>query len=398
MLVLLHPYKFTEFHFLQYEFDLFEKKLCTDFEIHDLSQIINPDWNDVFKLKRHKKAKRFYSINEWEMHIKKLAKRYQNLVVFNNLDLNSFKSILIHQKLNKFCKTIIKLDDPGQPNEWFEIKKKFSINDYYKKIIKEFKNPNHFLFFIKTKFLEFLCKFIIFERIYSLYHGKEINYASNLKCKKELFINIHSPDYSRLISYTFKKKKLKKPIVTFLDAPGPYFKNDFDLFNLKISYDKTRWYSDLNRFLLKIKKKYSCDILIIPHPKVKRLKNPYYSKQFKVNHDLDAVHKFIPLSKFVISISPSTALGLACACNKPILLLYNNQIKALNPTLFNSIKFISKKYKTNLFNLSKDNEIFIKSTSKSFNKKILFKYITSKKISKIKNYDIFNNILLNKYR
>ena len=60
------------------------------------------------------------------MHIKKLAKRYQNLVVFNNnLDLqNSFKSILIHQKLNKFCKTIIKLDDPGQPNEWFEIKKK----------------------------------------------------------------------------------------------------------------------------------------------------------------------------------------------------------------------------------------------------------------------------------
>ena len=183
-----------------------------------------------------------------------------------------------------------------------------------------------------------------------------------------------------------------------MDAPGPYFKNDFDLFNLKISYDKTRWYSDLNRFLLKIKKKYSCDILIIPHPKVKRLKNPYYSKQFKVNHDLDAVHKFIPLSKFVISISPSTALGLACACNKPILLLYNNQIKALNPTLFNSIKFISKKYKTNLFNLSKDNEIFIKSTSKSFNKKILFKYITSKKISKIKNYDIFNNILLNKYR
>ena len=62
MLVLLHPYKFTEFHFLQYEFDLFEKKLCTDFEIHDLSQIINPEWDDAFKLKRHKNSTSEYFI------------------------------------------------------------------------------------------------------------------------------------------------------------------------------------------------------------------------------------------------------------------------------------------------------------------------------------------------
>ena len=183
-----------------------------------------------------------------------------------------------------------------------------------------------------------------------------------------------------------------------MDGPGPHFTNDFDLFNEKISYNKAKWYSDLNHFLLKIKKKYSCDILIIPHPKVKRSRNPHYNKYFKVIHDLDAAHKFIPISKFVISIAASTGVGLASACNKPILLLYNDQIKKLNPTLLNSIKFLSKKYRTNLFNLNNNDEIFIKSASKSYNKKILYKYMTSKKISKFKNYDIFNNILLNKYK
>ncbi len=286
-----------------------------------------------------------------------------------------------------------------QGDQIFILKKKktFSIKDYLNKIIKIFKHPNLFIFFFKNKFFHFLCKFIIFETIYNLYHGNKINYVPKLKCKKEFFVNTHSPDYSRLINYKIKKKKSKRPIVTFLDGPGPYFTNDFDLFNEKISYNKRKWYSDLNRFLLKIKKKYSCDILIIPHPKVKRSKNPYYNKQFKVINDLDAVHKFIPISKFVISIAASTAVGLASACNKPILLIYNNQIKKINPTLLSSIKFLSKKYQTNLFNLNNNNEVLIKSTSKSYNEKILYKYMTSKKISKLKNYDIFNNILLNRY-
>lgn len=398
MLIILHPYKFTEFHYLSYGLDFYEKKLCTDFEIHDLSNIINPEWDHAFKLKRHNKAKRFNSINDWETHIKKLSQRYQNLVVFNNLDLNTFKSLIIHRKLNKVCKKIIKHDDPGQPNFYFERKKNLTVKDYLNKVIKIYKYPNLLIFFLKNKFLHYLSKFIIFETIYNLYHGSKINYITKLNSKKEIFVNIHSSDYSRLISYNIKKKKSKKPIVIFLDGPGPHFTNDFDLFNEKISYNKAKWYSDLNHFLLKIKKKYSCDILIIPHPKVKRSRNPHYNKYFKVIHDLDAAHKFIPISKFVISIAASTGVGLASACNKPILLLYNDQIKKLNPTLLNSIKFLSKKYRTNLFNLNNNDEIFIKSASKSYNKKILYKYMTSKKISKFKNYDIFNNILLNKYK
>ena len=150
---------------------------------------------------------------------------------------------------------------------------------------------------------------------------------------------------------------------------------------------------DLNKFLLKIEKTYSCKVIIVPHPKVKRSLNPFYSKKFKVCHDLDAAHKFIPLSKFVISIAASTAVGLASASNKPIILIYNDQIKKLNPSQLDYMKFMSKKYKTSLINLNKNGQNFIKKIDKKNNKKITYQYLSSKNISKKKNYEIFNNIL-----
>ena len=41
MLLVLHPYKFNQHYYFEYEFDLFEKKLFSKFEIHDLSQIFS---------------------------------------------------------------------------------------------------------------------------------------------------------------------------------------------------------------------------------------------------------------------------------------------------------------------------------------------------------------------
>ena len=74
MYILITPYKFTEFSYINYELDIFEKKLKDNFEIHDLSKIVNPTWVDSFKVKKHKKSKIFNSIKQWEYHIKKIKK------------------------------------------------------------------------------------------------------------------------------------------------------------------------------------------------------------------------------------------------------------------------------------------------------------------------------------
>ena len=62
MLVVLHPYKFTKFHYIRFELDVLEKKFNDKFEIHDLSKIVNPTWLGAFKSKKHEKAKSFNSI------------------------------------------------------------------------------------------------------------------------------------------------------------------------------------------------------------------------------------------------------------------------------------------------------------------------------------------------
>ena len=151
-----------------------------------------------------------------------------------------------------------------------------------------------------------------------------------------------------------------------------YFRNDWDLFQIKIKYDVQKWYDDLNKFLSKLENLYNCEIIIIPHPKVKGLKNPYYEKKFKISHDLDAVHKYIPQSKFVISIAGSTAVGLASACKIPSMLIYNNQLKRFNPRFLNEIVFLSKKFGSSLININKKYENYLKPIDNKNCEKILY--------------------------
>jgi len=116
MLIVLSPYKFTEYHFKYYELDVFEKKLNQKFEVHDLSKIINPKIEHIFKLKRHKKVKVFNSIKKWQIHINKINSKYENVDFLNLLQLTDFKSLYLHILLKRYKKKIIQIKSMGQPN------------------------------------------------------------------------------------------------------------------------------------------------------------------------------------------------------------------------------------------------------------------------------------------
>ncbi len=391
MLILLVPYKFTEYHYIHYELDIFEKKLKNKFEVHDLSNIINPKLKTIFKLKRHKKTKIFFTIKEWQNYFLKVNKKYKKVEILNLLDLTNFKSLFIHFIIQKYKKKIIQLKSPGLPNFYIEKKRKKNFFDIKKKIY--LLRLNFLIFHFKTKLVNLLAKFIIFDEIYYLVRGDKINFNTNLNSKKNTFVTYHSHDFSRL-SFNKKTNYKEKPIGVYLDSPGPYFKEDYSIFGLNFNYDKLKWYRDLNKFLSKVEKIYFCKIIIIPHPKVKRLKNPHYNEKFKVNHDLDAVHKLIPKSKVVVSIGASTAIGIAVACNKKILITYNDQIKKFNNSLFEVTKFIAGKCDANFINLNNyDNEELIKSINKKKYNNYFHSYVSSKNISKKKNYEIFNDLL-----
>ena len=87
MLLFLFPYKFTDSFYHRHQIGILKKKLNTKIEIHDLSNILNKDWNKAFINKRHKKAKAFENINDWEIYLKKLLLKKRKIFVVNLLDI-----------------------------------------------------------------------------------------------------------------------------------------------------------------------------------------------------------------------------------------------------------------------------------------------------------------------
>ncbi len=236
------------------------------------------------------------------------------------------------------------------------------------------------------------------EELTVLYSGKKKDILPHLNARKINYQSFHSSDYSNhlLLNLNGKKKKLKKNFIVFLDTTTPYFTGDKALFKYKINYEQVSWYEDLNNFLKLTEKHFKSNIIIIPHPRVRHLKNPYYKKRFEVRKDIDASNKFIKDCKFVLAISPSTAVSYCVINYKPITLIYNDQIIKNNPTMLNEMKFMSKVLKTGLININNgfDKKKFSTTIDKKIYDKYKYDYLTSKKISEKMNHEIINDILL----
>ena len=98
---------------------------------------------------------------------------------------------------------------------------------------------------------------------------------------------------------------------------------------------------------------------------------------------MDAVHKLIPNSKLVIAISGSTAIGIAIATKKPLVLIYNEQQKKFNDELLRDVNFISHKCGSKLININNYdiNKLYNK-VDESIYRKYFYDYISNKNISK----------------
>lgn len=398
MLLVLHPYKFNEHYYKEYELDIFEKKLSTNFEIHDLSKLVNPNWRKAFSGKVHKKVKTFNSIKEWQNYLYLLIREKKNITVLNNLDINTINSIIIHYMLFKSRLNIIQYRSPSIP--LIKRKQQTMISFIFTNIFNlEFLKISKLFFFLKVKFFLKISSIFKFEKVYILFSGKKKNFQLLLNSKKNIYTNIHSKDYSKfLINNKLKKKKTKKNnYAVYFDLPGPYFFNDKILFGIKINHNIKKWYKDLNDYLNFVEKKFNLNVIIIPHPKARGIVNPLYNKRFKVIRDIEGITQLIPNSKFVLNIGGSTALGLAVANKKPIIILYNDQIIKNDQYMFLHSQNMSKELGTSFVNINKNfdkNDLNLNIDYSRYNS-YKYNYLTSKKLSKKMNYDIFNKIITN---
>ena len=72
MLLILFPYKYTEFYHYLIEVDKIKFQTGTEVEIHDLSSLINKGWEKSFPAKGYSKSKKFNSLKDWKSRFNKL--------------------------------------------------------------------------------------------------------------------------------------------------------------------------------------------------------------------------------------------------------------------------------------------------------------------------------------
>lgn len=395
MIIILHQYGFTNFHYSYYDVDELKRKKIK-FEVHDLSKVINDFQPKNFKNDnaKFKELKKFSSLLEW---LKYISKKKEKIFIYNLLVLNTFKSLIIFY-LIKFLKFTMIIDTRIGVYNNYNKRKKITFIDIKKKFITIYKNPKSLTFFLKNKFLIFLSRLMKFQKIVFLICGKKKNNRFSmlkLKSKSKNFVDFNSSDYSKILKNKyFLNKNIKKNAI-FLDGPGPFFPNDRELFGFRNNYDKKKWYSELNNFFHKIEKYFSLKITIIPHPKTLKMKNPYYDKKFNVARDINSSHYHTKNAKMVFSITGSTAISYSVYYEKPITLLYNNQMIDNFPNKVNYLLEISKNLNCNLINVSrkfdykKINKFYVNS---KLYKNYIYNFLTNKKINETPNGEIFKYI------
>lgn len=394
MLIILFPQKFVNFFYKKYQVSELKKKLKEEIEVHDMSNIISANINNAHKESINDSVKIFKEIKEWERYLKKKIKIEKKIYVMNFITLDSFKSFYIYYLLSKYKFRIIEVNSAETLEIIYSKTLKKKIMNFFKYLI-----FHHIFFSLRVKQFIFkkIVKFLKFNEVYVTQCGFEgrRNTHPILSNSKIKFLDFNSSDYANF--FNNKRKIRNKNYAVFLDSKTPAFVGDKALYGLKIIYDIKKWYLDLNKFLKKVEKQFNLKIVIIPHPAVREFNNIYYDKSFQISNDDDAANKMISCCKFVLSISPTTAVSYCVLYNKPITFIYNNQMVKENLWQFNELKLYSRVLSSKIINLNKETDIVDLNLSVNKKKYLKWKYnfITSKKTEKINNIDILKKVIFN---
>ena len=400
-ILLLFPYRFTEYDYYKYEIFKLEKKYSLKVIINDLSNVVtNKKLNDVWKTKLEKKALKFSSLLSWIFYFNKIKK--ERIIIFNHIQTSNLNSFIINF-LIKVSKLPIMFYDEASPFP----KTRKNIHFFLYKIKEHGFNYKVYLFYLKLYFFKFLLNLKKYDKIYLLsnnYHKKYYNGLYGSKEKNFVKIDFNSYDYSNaLIMKRNKKKNYVKNYIIYLDSGSPYFTGDTHVKGNRIpKYDIKKNYSDLNFFFDKIEKYFNAKVIVIPHPKYRssntnKIKsfNPYFNNRIVSNHH-DSLAKLSSDCLFFIHHG-STAMSYAIIYYKPVLHIYSSEWPYESGEL-QSIYNQSKNTGTKPFDISKLNKKkILKSLTvdKLKYKYYKYKYLTpkNKNVEKIPNYKIIGDFM-----
>jgi hypothetical protein len=320
-IIVLFPYKFTEYYFFRFGFDLLQKKNC-EIEIHDLSDLfISKKFQREWKVESYKiKNPKFKNILSWFYYITQVPSRtcIINLTNKNFSSINSFfiKAIL---SIKFFLVFTYDVDDVliEKPKRNF---------DYI--ISKIFKEHKYDIIF----YLNFIKKIVFFNLSKIIKYKKEIILTNIIEkyqphIKNRVIKNVHSFDYSNFLR-SKPNNNINNKYFVYLDTGFPYFSGD-NFLDKSINFNNNefklnKFVSKLNYFFYLIEKKFKKKVLIVFHPKFRLLnseKTIYnFFNNFMIFNKIDT-NEAVRQAYCVLINTITTSTSFAVLNYKPIIFL-----------------------------------------------------------------------------
>jgi len=377
-ILLVYPYKFTNFEFYKYEIKKFKYEVI----ILDLSNCNKNFTKNSWKSSRYNGVISPTNIKELFFFFKNLDKK--NLFVLNFCEEEkNLWVFFVKYFIKKFNLNEIQLEE----RIWsFNNLKNFSW--LFEKFKFHLLNLKIYFFYFKKYFYSFLYKF--------LNHNKKYYMTSNNK----KFNYIHNYDYSNSLDFKVNLHQHKRYIL-YLDNGGPYFTGDtLHKGNKLPTYNIDKTYKDYINFFKKLEFDLNCKLIVIPHPKykssIKKIKtfNPYF-KNFIVDNRPDAIKQRIS-ETFLFLSKGSLASSYAVIFKKPIIFFYssqhiyeNNEFKAIKEHAhqLGNKAFDITNYKKNFF------KTFLKINYEKYSSYLNTYLAPNKKFSKMQNFELISNFI-----
>ena len=319
--------------------------------------------------------KLFNSFYEFKNELKKRVSDDTRFFTNFPLKIKYFK-FYRQLKLNK-CKTY-QINNFARPIN-------IETKPFLKKVTFHLFNPNFILGIISERiFLKFIKMFHLVNKFDKIFAAGFIESQSYDWVKKT--ININSFDYEK--SKAENSKIFNNKYCVFFDNYFP-FHHDIKFNNIKL-LNANQYYSSLNTFFLKIEKKFKISVVICSHPTAFNNEKHFEGRPVYRMKTMELSRH----AEFCLT-HHSTSMSYAMIFKKPIVFIYNNEMKSLYKNYYMRDLLSLSKY-TNMPLINVDSEFIDRNefiVNDDIYEKYVHDYVASKESQNKDSYQIILNNL-----
>lgn len=367
--------------------------------IYDISNLVSPGFSK-FKGAHKLNNENLIELNGWFNTYRGLIKiiKENNLLILYELRNEKLGEFILRLIIKKYKKKYnIKLFSyVGGAIPEDEYKK--LTNNILNKIINYIKivsSIEEIILIIRRNIIKAICRIVKLDFDFILCGGDVWKKRYHAFGKKTQIVDAHSHDFSKYLSSI--QKNINNEIeclnnAIFLDSGSPMFLGDYAHTKTKPLFTKEKWYPALCKFFEICEEKLNVKIQIAGHYKTEHDSHPNYFNGNEVLYG--KTNKLIKNSKFVIALT-STAISYAVAHRKPIVFIYNNELKKEFRTI-NLIKSMANSIGSLMINIDDELDGYDYLKILNVNMKLYQQYenlyLTCNRNADI-NADIINNLI-----